>query len=918
MTPLSQVHCARLAAAATTAVLVAAVAVPVLPGAAAAAALGAPNTWVPTGSMAVARSGQTATLLSSGEVLVAGGGTASAELYDPATRSFSPTAAMSVARTDATATLLPDGNVLVAGGLREPGEQLASAELYDPATGMWSATGAMNVARSGQTATLLPDGEVLVAGGGCNGTNYGCDAGSSLTNLRSAELYDPATGTWSLTGKMAVGRQFHTATLLPGGEVLVAGGFVSCDDDFCSDTARAELYDPATGLWAPTGKMRGPREQQTATLLPDGNVLVAGGLNEGGFTNGGRYSSAEVYDSGAQTWHPVASMSVPRVGASATLLANGWVLVAGGQTAVAEVYEPRGNLWVSPGRMSTARTGQTATLLPGGHVLVTGGAGPDGQAQASAEVYLAGTGPLVGVTPAAVPFGAQQVGSTSTTHSFTVTNDGSANLVTTGVEVTGHDPGDFLTSTDCTQAPIAPGGSCTVSMRFAPTATGLRTATVAVSDNAPRAPQGTSVTGYGGGPDAWVPVGSMNAPREHFTATVLANGKVLVAGGQSATDIPLSSAELYNPATRTFSLTGSLNSPRSYSTATLLHNGEVLVAGGDQSVTNPPLSSAELYDPATGAWHYTASMNMVGYGLTSTLLPSGKVLVTGGNGAEVYDPAAATWTNTGPMTTSQVFATATLLPDGKVLVAGGATDAAELYDPATNAWTATASMHVGRQDQTAALLPDGKVLVAGGDPPGGTGNALASAELYNPATGTWHMTGQMNAGRFGATATLLTNGVVLETGGCTLCGDEPALSSTELFDTSGFWVLARSMTQPRVFQSAALLPGGDVLAIGGGKSYYGSATDTAELYTPILLAASPASGPAGQQVKLTGNGFYAHERVRLTLDYGQVIGHVTTAADGTFTATVTVPTSTAAGKHTLSAEGLRSFAGASVTFNVTG
>jgi hypothetical protein len=158
---------------------------------AAASGLGPPNTWVGTGEMASAKADQTATLLPDGMVLVAGGAQTGAELYDPATRVFSPTASLPVAVTDATATLLPDGQVLLAGGLHGD-HQVASAELYDPASGTWSATGSMTVARSGQTATLLNDGEVLVAGGGCNGSGYGCNAGSFESPLRSAELYDPA------------------------------------------------------------------------------------------------------------------------------------------------------------------------------------------------------------------------------------------------------------------------------------------------------------------------------------------------------------------------------------------------------------------------------------------------------------------------------------------------------------------------------------------------------------------------------------------------------------------------------------------------------------------------------------------------------------------------------------------------------
>ncbi len=919
---LSTVGLRRVAAFAAAAIVAAGLTAPPSAGAAAARSLGAPNTWIPAGSMHAARSGQTATLLPGGDVLVAGGGSATAELYDPATRAFTPTGPMPVAVTDATATLLPGGDVLVAGG-RHGSRQVASAELYDPAGGTWTATGSMHVARSGQTATLLPDGKVLVAGGGCNGQGNGCDAGSFLSNLTSAELYDPATGRWSVTGAMRIGRQFQTATLLSDGKVLVAGGFVSCDDDFCSDTKTAELYDPGTGTWAGTGSMHAAREQQTATLLRTGQVLAAGGLNEGGFSgSGSRYSSAELYNPAAGTWSPTAFMSTTHAGQTATLLANGWVLIAGGNSPVAEIYEPNRALWVSPGQMSTARTDQTATLLPGGHVLVTGGTGPDGQPQATAEVFLAGAGPLVSITPESIAFGGQQVGTSGPPSSYTVSNDGSANLVTAGVEVIGKDPGDFRASTDCGQAPVPPGRTCTVSVRFGPAFTGPRSAVVAASDNAPRSPQPVAVSGFGGGPNAWVPVGPMTTAREGFAATLLPDGDVLIAGGQSGFEASLASAELYDPVTRSFTATGSMHAARAFPAAALLRDGKVLVAGGLESNSAGTLASAELYNPATGRWSRTAPMHAPGYNLTSTLLKDGSVLVTGipgagGDTAEVYDPAAATWTDTGPMSPAQFFSTATLLPDGDVLAAGAGTTVAELYDPGTNTWTGTGSLNVARRGQTATLLPDGQVLVAGGFP-AAAGNALTSAELYSPATGKWTLTGSMNTGRFGAAATLLPSGLVLMTGGCTGgCPDSrPVVSGAEVYN-SGFWDPAAAMTQPRVFHAATLLANGDVLVAGGEATFEGPPSRTAELYTPTLLFAHPSRGAAGQRVTVSGGGFYARETVKLSWDGSQVLARLKTSASGTFAGVVTIPRA-APGQHTLSALGQRSFASAAASFTVTG
>ena len=461
----------RMAVITCTGALASGLILPVLATTATAATtggLGPPNTFVATAPLGVAQSGQTATLLPDGKVLIAAGGTTNAELYNPATRSFAPTAKMPLAVSGATATLLPNGKVLVAGGVHGF-HQVTNAELYDPATGTWAATGAMNVARSGQTATLLRSGEVLIAGGGCNGSGYGCDAGSFEAALSSAELYNPATGTWKKTGPMKDGREDFTATLLKNGQVLAAGGFNNCDDDFCSDINTAELYNPATGKWTQTGSMQGAREQQSATLLNNGQVLVAGGLNEGGFCcSQFEYSSAELYNPAIGTWAPTASMAAKHAGQTATLLPDGWVVVAGGGTSVAEIYEPGPGLWVAPGAMSTTRTHQTATLLPNGRVLVAGGDGPDGRPLMTAEEFLTGNGPLVTVTPGSIAFGGQLVGTVSAAHFYKVTNAGTANLVVAGATVSGTNPGDFRVHTGCASAPVPPGGMCTVAVRFAP------------------------------------------------------------------------------------------------------------------------------------------------------------------------------------------------------------------------------------------------------------------------------------------------------------------------------------------------------------------------------------------------------------------------------------------------------------------
>jgi len=328
----------------------------------------------------------------------------------------------------------------------------------------------------------------------------------------------------------------------------------------------------------------------------------------------------------------------------------------------------------------------------------------------------------------------------------------------------------------------------------------------------------------------FAPTGSMTVARMGHTATLLPSGKVLIAGGvDSVFSAGLASAELYDPVAGTFTATGDMTVARGTEhTATLLATGKVLIAGGHDDTND--LASAELYDPAAGTFTATGSMSVGRAYPTATLLVNRKVLIAGGAGsnAELYDPTTGIFTATGMMTAARTEQTATLLASGKVLVTGGfdyvSLASAELYDPTAGTFTATGSMIAARYCHTATRLPSGEVLIAGGYDSG----YLASAELYDPTAGTFTTVGSMTAGRVSHTATLLGNGNVLIAG-----GDVSDRASAELYDSStGTFSATTDMLAPRADPTAALLGSGKVL-ITGGMSITGDAwvdLASAELY----------------------------------------------------------------------------------------
>ena len=331
----------------------------------------AAGSLAPVGTMNRPRYGHTATMLADGRVLIAGGmeeernPTASAEVFDSATKTFTEVASMNTKRVGHTATMLADGRVLITGGSRVIfyESSLASAEIFDPATGRFTPTGEMRAARLASRALLLPDGKVLVTGG----------QAKDGAKIASAEIFDPQTGAFTSIRNMNTPRSDHTMTLLQNGKVLIAGGASGVSMGREVVTATAEIYDPATGEFSPTGDMSVVRYKHSATLLPDGKVLILGGSNA--LLARGMYPSAEIYDPVTGRFSLVGNMLTSRykIRDAVALLKDGKVIVTGGGPRV-EIFDPVTGLFSAvEGSVGSPRYYSTATLLASGEVLIAGG-----------------------------------------------------------------------------------------------------------------------------------------------------------------------------------------------------------------------------------------------------------------------------------------------------------------------------------------------------------------------------------------------------------------------------------------------------------------------------------------------------------------------------------------------------------------
>lgn len=803
-----------------------------------------------TGSVATQRMAPSV-LLPNGNVLIAGGSTCdgygncfslgSAEIYSPVSGTFSSAGNLQVARDSHTMTLLSNGTVLIVGGEscvpRSSGgggpssknfgdplpggahlldvnftptsgaiacTALASAEIYDPQAGTFTLTGSLNTARYDAAASQLANGQILIVGGS-----------NEYNPVNSAEIYNPSTGSFTTTsGGLNTARSSPAATLLNSGLVLISGGS-TCESPTCP-TNTAEVYDPNANTFQYTsGNMNAYRVDQTATLLTNGQVLLAGGTDGCSGNPCTSDATTELYNPSTGTFTSSQELVAARSGHSATLLANGSVLLAGG---------------IAGGTtLSSVEFYQPSSISPTGLVSIS-------VAPANASVAVGGVQQFVAT-------GTFSDNSTSTLQSVSwSSSNSSVALINNAASDSGFALGTSLGSTTISATIGTLSGSTTLTVSPPVQSSGFTTTSAAMA---------TSLYAR--------------------TATRLMTGQVLVAGGMSPSGVA-NNAQLYSPTNQTFTSANSMNVARWLHSATLLNDGTVLIAGGSDLANEETLDTAEIYNPTTGTFTLLSNtLNTARVGHTATLLNSGQVLIVGGydpdygliSDAELYDPPTQTFIDLGDTNVPRYKHTATILQSGQVLIAGGETDptptgaynVAELYNLASQTFTpVSVPMTTPREGQAAALLNNGQVLITGGNDPA-TG-PLNTAELYDPTSDVFFVvTGTMTTSRISHVMTLLNGGQVLIVGGAS-GANGTALASTETYNpVSQLFTAAGSMASVRESQTDTLLNDGTVLICGGtdGTDIF----STAELYMASQLSgltsiavtpASPSIGLGTQQL----------------------------------------------------------------------
>lgn len=660
-----------------------------------------------------------ATLLQDGRVLVTGGmngssaGSADCEFYDPLANTIRPAPSMNVPRALHSVVMLDDGRALAVGGWAGAG--IASCELFDPVRMTWTPTGQLNMARGKATAVLLRDGRVLVCGG------IGGPGGSDI--LASAELYDPATGRWTVTAPMSVARAAHAAVRLVSNDVLVVSGYPY--------SKTCEIYDPDNGTWRATAPIIGePRGEHSLTEITLDEVLMCGGW---GGTKG-MLSDCAIYNPATETWRPASPLSRPRCNHHAIRLPNRDVLVVGGIDALragddgscyalstTEIYDSASGTWSAGPTLPLEQSYFAATLLPTGLVWIGAGGkrnvGRDPESFHLASFLYDCYSSRVSVMPYSV--------NGHTRPTLTLAPNGKAWLVGGSSDCAGAlaaRPAVFNARNSLwTEPNIEPQGLVDH------TASLLAISTPTLFVVGGRGQTGASDATYAIDLErSQTAVGRIpGGPRFAHTATMLFDGRLLILGGTADTAAPsIARAEWYRPDIG-WDTADPIPSPRRNHTATLLRDGRVLVVGG---ITRLATATCWLYDPFCDRWTQTAAMSTPRTGHTATLLSDGTVLVAGGHddrgrtlaACETYDPVTGVWSAAGSLATARAEHTASLLHTGHVVVIGGSdtsgasTASVEIFSHISRTWRAGGALTTARHNHATVVTRDGFLLVAGG------------------------------------------------------------------------------------------------------------------------------------------------------------------------------------------------------------
>lgn len=718
-------------------------------------------------------------LLQGGRVLVTGPSTdylgmGNVDIYDPA-RGWSPGPKLSSPRVGALAVSLPGGGALLAGGFPEIGghdgpgpNPIATATTYNPSSGTWTNAPNMSTARAYATATALPDGRVLVAGGYDRRvillTNPSRE-GVQLVPLADSLFFNPTSSTWTAGPALAQSRFGHLAVALRSGRVLVVGG----SDPLHSEQVltSAELFDPATGRWTSAGAFGAGRSQFTLTALTDGRALLAGGIAADGYTVLG---STLLFDPAKNLWSPGPELANVRTGHAAAALADGRMLVTGGadqvgRLASSELFDPSANSWSATGALVTPRSDHLAISLTNGRILAIGGRG-SGDPLASAELFDPSAQGISAAARTPTGPGHWQVAATKPIPADAYTN--SAQLLADGrvLVVPAFGDADFQVYDPKLDAWTTP-----FSRKLPPC-------------------------------DA-CGIGTPSPPG--FLAGPMGNGKVLLltVDPQKVIASKAEVIDLKAGQATPVAAPGKVGSAR----LDLLPDGRIWLTAVRQLDRH-----AFLYNPTADRWTTTSDipLDLVANGSdiqTITAVPGGRVLVGGSMKAMIYDPASGAWADAGSFPNSGSGSLALGLPSwsgfsatglhsGDVLLAGGrvllgtesggapiyaATSQVMLWDHATGMLTPAQNMPRALHDHSTAVLADGRVLLVGGANTVGyriSADPVAGAEIYDPATRAWSPAAPLPVARYAVLAVTLADGRVLLLGGQGMFGPAASLLFT--------------------------------------------------------------------------------------------------------------------------------------------